>query len=451
VSFPIDLDEPFAIFQAQKDLNELVPELLLGNNPPFYFVLLHGWIKLFGLSAFALRSLSLLFGVLTIIPLFQLSKRVLSKEVGIVVVLLYIFSSFNHYHAMEVRMYSLMVLLVVLAINDLQRIIFENENRWLLLAFWNAALLYTHYLSALIIIIELGLIVFFIKSAGRKGIFRLIFAFALSFLLFLPSLIKYFEKVDHFNESGTWVPVPKATELYGNIIRFMNYNISFFVILGLLIVFAIISKKELKERFLANLKNKQLLFVALFFIASYFGMFVFSLLIQPVFLDRYLLFTTPFLYLLVGFAISLVMLKEKKWLVFLFAIPMISSCYYIPHTNRDGDVLANYVKEKETLDTQIIICPPFYDLTFVYHYDIELFHKYKNFETELDEAGINKVYSFEDIRLKSETDRIIYVNANSVFLFPENNVLSGLVENYDWIGEQYFLGSYSVHIFKPRL
>ena len=451
VSFPIDLDEPFAIFQAQKDLNELIPELLLGNNPPFYFVLLHGWIKVFGLSAFALRSLSLVFGVLTIIPLFQLSKRVLTKEIGVVVVLFYIFSSFNHYHAMEVRMYSLMVLLVVLAINDLQRIVFEKENRWIYLAIWNAALLYTHYLSALIIIIELGLIVLFIKSAGKKGLFRLGYAYILTVLLFLPSLIKYFEKVDNFNESGTWVPVPNATELYGNIIRFMNYNISFFIVVGLLVVFAVISRKHLKERLLRQLKNKQLLFIALFFVTAYIGMFVFSLLIQPVFLDRYLLFTTPFLYLMVGFSISLVIVEHKKWLVFLFAIPMISSCYYIPQTNRDGDALAEYVKEKETEHTQILICPPFYDLTFVYHYDIELFNQYNEFETGLEKAGISKVYSFEDLKLQPETDRIIYVNANSVFLYPENNVLSGLVTHYDWIEEQNFLGSYSVHIFKPKL
>lgn len=449
-SFPVDLDEPFSIFYSQQPLAEFVPFLLKGNNPPLYFILLSGWIKLFGISAFALRFLSLIFACLTIIPLFKLSKKVVKKEFAIGVCGFFIFSTFNHYHALEMRMYSLMVLETVTIVYLLYIWFFEEKRYFLLLGILNAALLYTHYLGIFIVGIELILFAIYYRSVGRKGFVFGFIAFAFSSLLFLPMLVKSISNVSNFASSGTWLETPNLTELYGNVIRFFNYNISFFILFGLLITGALVFRLDLKARLLGLLKEKKKLFVFVFFILSYGGMFVFSFVVQPVFLDRYLLFTSPFLFILMFLIADTIVTKYRSVAALLLVIPMLASCYYIPRTNRDADVLANFVNEIESEHTVIAICPPFYDLTFIYHYDKELFSDYDNFDKNLVDAGIQKVYSFQDIKIKESTNKVIYVNANSDFLYPGNNVLNGLVENHIFIQERRFLGGYMVHEFNLK-
>ena len=74
-SAPISIDEPFSIFYAQQDIGEFLPFLNQGNNPPLHFILLHYWINLFGISSFSVRSLSLLFSILTIPVLYNFGKN----------------------------------------------------------------------------------------------------------------------------------------------------------------------------------------------------------------------------------------------------------------------------------------------------------------------------------------------------------------------------------------
>src|SRR3954452_14969438 len=61
------LDEAIAINSARLDLSGLIDSLAhTEGNPPLYFLLLDGWMRLFGTSEAAVRSLSSLFGTATI-------------------------------------------------------------------------------------------------------------------------------------------------------------------------------------------------------------------------------------------------------------------------------------------------------------------------------------------------------------------------------------------------
>jgi len=62
------LDECGAVLMAASPQG-LLHELARDNNPPLYFLLLKGWIGVFGLGEVAVRSMSAVIGVLTVAAL----------------------------------------------------------------------------------------------------------------------------------------------------------------------------------------------------------------------------------------------------------------------------------------------------------------------------------------------------------------------------------------------
>jgi len=76
----LDLDEPFTLYQAQGSLGDLVSMMKWDNNPPLFYVLMHYWIRIFGISPFSARSISLLFSSFTIIFIYKIQCRLVNNK-----------------------------------------------------------------------------------------------------------------------------------------------------------------------------------------------------------------------------------------------------------------------------------------------------------------------------------------------------------------------------------
>lgn len=96
------------------------------QHTPLYFFVLHFWMKMFGDSEFPLRILSLIFGIGTIPLVYTAAKKITSKTVSLFCTALATVSPVLVLFSVEVRMYSVVVFLVMLALNYL--IDFENNN-----------------------------------------------------------------------------------------------------------------------------------------------------------------------------------------------------------------------------------------------------------------------------------------------------------------------------------
>jgi mannosyltransferase len=112
---PLWLDEAQSVAIARQPLYDLAAALRLDGSPPLYYVLLHGWMEVFGAGTFAVRALS---GVLSIVALplaFVLGRRLVGATwAGWAAALVLATMPWSVRYATEARMYSLVVVLVLL-------------------------------------------------------------------------------------------------------------------------------------------------------------------------------------------------------------------------------------------------------------------------------------------------------------------------------------------------
>lgn len=96
------------------------------QHTPLYFFILHFWIKLFGDSEVALRSLSLIFGIATIPLAYIVSKKLTSKLNSVLIASIIAVAPLLVFFSVEIRMYSVVVFWILLSLNYL--IDFEQKS-----------------------------------------------------------------------------------------------------------------------------------------------------------------------------------------------------------------------------------------------------------------------------------------------------------------------------------
>jgi mannosyltransferase len=139
-------DEGFSVWLAGQSL----PAITFGDfNPPLYHYLLHFWVQAAGTTEFAVRYLSVFFGLLTVAATFALGTALFGPAAGLAGAALTAVSPFLIWYSQEARMYALAVLLGVLA-SWLVWKGFSGRRLWPAYALTVAAGAYTHYLSLLV-------------------------------------------------------------------------------------------------------------------------------------------------------------------------------------------------------------------------------------------------------------------------------------------------------------
>ncbi|MCU0520504.1 MAG: glycosyltransferase family 39 protein [Anaerolineae bacterium] len=153
----------------------LSPSELLANltrpgwNGPLYSPLLRGWIALAGESVFAMRFLSVLFGVLSVVIAHALIHRMIGSRQARLTALLIAVSPYMTWYAQEIKMYTWVPLLVSLALYGMDRAVDSGQARWWWLVFGATTLaVYSHILAALLVPI-LGLWFWFHPSRSPRA------------------------------------------------------------------------------------------------------------------------------------------------------------------------------------------------------------------------------------------------------------------------------------------
>lgn len=144
-------------FWAEKTLEDYYDAIRRSDigNSPFYYVILHNWINLFGISDYSIRFLSVLFSCLTIVLLFFFIKEHFKNiPLALLACFLMAIEPFFIAYSQQARNYSLSFFLTLLATHIFLKII-KNEETGLknngLYGFYgilSALCLLSHFLTA---------------------------------------------------------------------------------------------------------------------------------------------------------------------------------------------------------------------------------------------------------------------------------------------------------------
>lgn len=186
------LDEALTADIAGAPLSHLHGLLRQDGAPPLYYVLLHGWMRLFGNSDWAVRALSGLIGLITLPLAWLAGRRLGGTAVAWGALLLVATSPFAIRYDTETRMYALVALETVLGFLAVDRALVRPRlGNLAAVAAVTACLLYTHYWS-LYLLIAVGLWLGFQAWRGRPqwrvGALASLLAVGVGGLAFVPWL-----------------------------------------------------------------------------------------------------------------------------------------------------------------------------------------------------------------------------------------------------------------------
>ncbi|GAC1325683.1 MAG: hypothetical protein NVSMB13_09260 [Mycobacteriales bacterium] len=186
------LDEAQAVAIARAPLHTLLDSLRIDGSPPLYYLVLHGWMAVFGTGTWAVRALSGVFSVATLPLAWLLARRLVGRSEAVATVLLLASSPFAVHYATEARMYSLVMLLTAVGGLALLRVL-ERPGWWPVagLGVCSGLLALTHYWAFyLLAVLGLGLLVAAWRDVPerRAGYRRGIVGLLSGGLLFVPWL-----------------------------------------------------------------------------------------------------------------------------------------------------------------------------------------------------------------------------------------------------------------------
>jgi len=437
-------DEPFTVFNSQGSLHDISSMLKDENNPPLHFFLIHFWIKIFGISTFAVRFPSLIFSSFTVIYLFIFGNKYYNFKTGVLAAILFTLSSFQFYFSHEARVYSLMGFLIIASLYYFISLLIDHnfKRNLILLTIVNILLIYSHYFGIFLIIIEFLSVLFFHEY--RKKIKPYLLSLAVCIIAFAPILIIFYYRLGTSINNGTWVSKPHFNDSYFKFKGFVNSPVNAVATISILIVSLIlwtIKDKKVNSATKPVLLVFPGLFIAMFFVSYWI----------PMFIDRYLISCSIGLILII--AISIGILTENKKLKFI--IPVMALGLYLPgfslnpKNNEDIDKAAEYIKSVKDSKTVVIICPPWSKNGFTYYYNRSFFQAYKNMDKMLENDNILPVYNYNNI------DTNLINNANKVLFFdnwadivdPDKTIFNGISKKMNLADTKSFYKILKVYVF----
>jgi uncharacterized membrane protein len=379
-------DEMYSLIEGQQSIFQLIMSGKL-DQPLAYYIPFHLWLQIFGVAEVSTRAFSVLAGIGSIILIYLIGRELFGKPVGLLGAFLMAITEFQIHYSQITRFYSyfefmalLSYLYFILALKDKKNIHF---------AFYVIAsilLVYSHIYGAFILAAQNLFLVLQLKK--YKNILPAWFICqALVLIALLPNLYLLF-----FGGAGlggaiaenTWgLPKPSLLILLKTFFYFIfsprrdrswdamlsNYAIAgSLLLIGILISFIRQGKRTVVtnvREVIANLQETPVVALNLFLVCCWLLIpvllpFIFSLVVSPIYAERYLISAAPALYLLLSVGIfnirKLVPLIVSLIVLVVMIVPGLGY-YYVTPVDEQWREVAMYVEKYSETNDVIVFAP----------------------------------------------------------------------------------------------
>ncbi len=201
-------DEGASVVMAGRSWQDILTNAAADIHPPGYYMLLSKWSALAGRSEFALRALSALESVLSVVLVYTLGRRLLGRDAGFLAALLLAVNTFAIYYAQETRMYAQLGLLATASMWMLVVWLDKANPRVLVvLVMVNAAGLYTQYAYPLTMIAQgIVFLLWLARHRDWRSLGWYVSANTFTLILFAPWAGEAIRQVTTWPNSGSGTP-----------------------------------------------------------------------------------------------------------------------------------------------------------------------------------------------------------------------------------------------------
>ena len=217
------VDEANGVLMSQESLSGLFERLKLDSSPPLYYIMLHGWIKLFGDGEAAVRAVSVLAGLVLVACVFIVGRRLFSLETGAIAAALVATSPIQVFYSQQARMYSLLPALALLSIYWLWLAVVYDKRRFVV-AYGVATLaaLYVHNYGLYLLPAHAAVLVWSGALRKKPGTWLACLAcIVIGYLPWLPTLLVQLQNETHYSwyrpfwrEYGLWGALRRTLESF---------------------------------------------------------------------------------------------------------------------------------------------------------------------------------------------------------------------------------------------
>jgi mannosyltransferase len=406
-------DEAFSAYLINYNFLDIARYTATDVHPPFYYWLLKAWSMLFGTTELALRSMSVLFGVLTALFSYLFVRRQFGRRAGLFALAILILSPLFIRYSQEARMYTLAAAIVMSATYVLIRAL-ETRSRklWIVYGILVSLGMWTHYFTALAWIAHWVWRYSVTRQSGARGKVlakkffdkNWLMAHIIAVGLFLPWLPAMVIQLVVIQTGGFWiipVGVDTFSTYFGTLVYFLEHDrVTGWLAAGLLAGGAFVTYVSLRtyKKGSKFFKRNYLLVLAM---AAVPPIVLFIVSLPPLtssFVERYLLPAAVASALFMGITLAYGLKSTKIWqqvVVYVTIASMLifglTSMFYYGNYNKNSRTgietkqLVQQAIEKSAPGQPIIASTPwvFYEAIFynsdehpIYFIDAEVDYRY---------------------------------------------------------------------------
>ncbi len=291
-------DDAFSILLSQQNLHQIISGTAADTMPPFYYFLLHFWMKLSS-SIFFIRLLNIILSLGVVYTVYCFGKEISGKLAGWVAALLTALSPIQVYHAQEVRMYVLLELSLLIYAWMYWRIFVSGKTQkinWFGLVLAGIGAFYSHNLAVFVLVVPDFLLLVQKKwrSLGKIFLAQLIMA-----ILFIPWLVFVPGQIEKI-QTAFWTPRPGLVEIIQGIGSLFGYLPQPMVITALILIFSIQALGLMALEICKKRSAGMIRYLLVWAILPPILLFIISYTMRPVFVPRAFITSGLFTYLMVG-------------------------------------------------------------------------------------------------------------------------------------------------------